>query len=71
MNLNKVWWVFLQTKSAHGKYFDSSDVCDEDVIPNPPSRQARSAGLLEHSPPPAFQKHSPSSVLNRSSLRER
>ncbi|XP_010143649.1 PREDICTED: spermatogenesis-associated protein 6 [Buceros rhinoceros silvestris] len=60
-----------KTKSAHGKYFDSSDVCNEDVIPNPPSRQARSAGLLEHSAPPAFQKHSPSSVLNRSSLRER
>ncbi|XP_064003642.1 spermatogenesis-associated protein 6 isoform X4 [Pogoniulus pusillus] len=60
-----------KTKSTHGKDFESSGVCNEDMLANPPDRQSRSAGSLEHSAPPAFQKHSPSSVLNRSSLRER
>ncbi|NXJ88539.1 SPAT6 protein, partial [Corythaixoides concolor] len=60
-----------KAKSTHGKDLDSSDVCHEDVISDPPNRQSHSAGSLEHSAPPAFQKHSLSSVLNRSSLRER
>ncbi|XP_068262921.1 spermatogenesis-associated protein 6 isoform X2 [Nyctibius grandis] len=60
-----------KAKSTHGKYFDSSDVCNEDGISDPLKRQSHSPGLLEHSAPPAFQKHSLSSVLNRSSLRER
>ncbi|XP_074732201.1 spermatogenesis-associated protein 6 isoform X2 [Strix uralensis] len=60
-----------EAKSTHGKDFDSSDVCNEDVISDPPNRPSHSAGSLEHSGPPAFQKHSLSSVLNRSSLRER
>ncbi|NWX48275.1 SPAT6 protein, partial [Steatornis caripensis] len=60
-----------KTKSTHGKDFDGSDVCNEDGISDPPNKQSHSAGLLERSAPPAFQKHSPSSVLNRSSLRER
>ncbi|KAM6414736.1 spermatogenesis-associated protein 6 [Rhynochetos jubatus] len=60
-----------QAKSTRGKDFDSSDVCNEDGISDSPNRQSLSAGLLEHSAPPALQKHSPSSVLNRSSLRER
>ncbi|KAM6397358.1 spermatogenesis-associated protein 6 isoform 2-T2 [Pluvialis apricaria] len=60
-----------KAKSTHGKDFDSSDVCNEDGISDPPNRQSHSAGFLEHSAPPTFQKHSPSSVLNRSSLRER
>ncbi|XP_032047974.1 spermatogenesis-associated protein 6 [Aythya fuligula] len=61
-----------KAKSTHGKDCDSSsDVCNEDVILGPPNRQSLSAGSLVHSAPSAFQKHSPSSVLNRSSLRER
>ncbi|KFQ89868.1 Spermatogenesis-associated protein 6, partial [Phoenicopterus ruber ruber] len=60
-----------EAKSTHGKDFGISDVCNEDVISDPPNRQSRSAGSLEHSAPPALQKHSLSSVLNRSSLRER
>ncbi|KFQ13263.1 Spermatogenesis-associated protein 6, partial [Leptosomus discolor] len=60
-----------EAKSTHGKDFDSSVVCNEDVISDPPNRQFHSSGSLEHSAPPAFQKHSLSSVLNRSSLRER
>lgn len=61
-----------KAKSTHGKDCDSSsDVCNEDVISGPPNRQPHSAGSLVHSAPSAFQKHSPSSVLNRSSLRER
>ncbi|NWZ20321.1 SPAT6 protein, partial [Asarcornis scutulata] len=61
-----------KAKSTHGKDCDSSsDVCNEDVISGPPDRQSHSAGSLVHSAPSAFQKHSPSSVLNRSSLRER
>ncbi|NXX18960.1 SPAT6 protein, partial [Podargus strigoides] len=60
-----------KAKSTHGKDFDSFDVFNEDGISDPPNTQFRSAGLLQHSPPPAFQKHSPSSVFNRSSLRER
>ncbi|KAM6078606.1 LOW QUALITY PROTEIN: spermatogenesis-associated protein 6 [Theristicus caerulescens] len=59
-----------KAKSTHGKDFDSSGVCHEDAISGPPNRQSCS-GSLEHSAPPAFQKHSLSSVLNRSSLRER
>ncbi|XP_068546111.1 spermatogenesis-associated protein 6 isoform X1 [Anas acuta] len=61
-----------KAKSTHGKDCDSSsDVCNEDVISGPPNRQPHSAGSLVHSAPSAFQKYSPSSVLNRSSLRER
>ncbi|XP_040983896.1 spermatogenesis-associated protein 6 isoform X5 [Aquila chrysaetos chrysaetos] len=60
-----------KAKSTHGKDFDSSDVCNEDGISDPLNRQSHSAASLEHSAPPAFQKHSLSSVLNRSSLRER
>ncbi|NXG41325.1 SPAT6 protein, partial [Psilopogon haemacephalus] len=60
-----------KTKSTPGKYFESSAVCSEDMVSNPPNRQSHSPGSLEHSAPPAFQKLSPSSVLNRSSLRER
>ncbi|XP_042663936.1 spermatogenesis-associated protein 6 isoform X2 [Tyto alba] len=60
-----------EAKSTHGKYFHSSDVCNEDVISDPPNRPSHSAGSSEHSAPPAFQKHSLSSVLNRSSLKER
>ncbi|NXR15598.1 SPAT6 protein, partial [Semnornis frantzii] len=62
---------FLQTKSTLGNDFETSGVCSEDMLSNPPDRQSHSAGSLEHSAPPASQKHSPSSVLNRSSLRER
>ncbi|KAK2543401.1 Spata6 [Columba livia] len=58
-------------RSIHAKDFDSCDVCNEDVISAPPNRLSHSAASLERSAPPAFQKHSPSSVLNRSSLRER
>nr|XP_047918092.1 spermatogenesis-associated protein 6 isoform X1 [Anser cygnoides] len=61
-----------KAKSTHGKDCDSSsDVCIENVISGPPNGQSHSAGSLVHSAPSAFQKHSPSSVLNRSSLRER
>ncbi|NXL27452.1 SPAT6 protein, partial [Glaucidium brasilianum] len=60
-----------EAKSTYGKDFDSSDVSNEDVISDPPNRPSHSADSLEHSAPPAFQKHSLSSVLNRSSLRER
>ncbi|NXE21843.1 SPAT6 protein, partial [Ardeotis kori] len=60
-----------KAKSTHGKDFDSSGVCHEDGISDPPKRQSHSSRLLEHSAPPASQKHSLSSVLNRSSLRER
>ncbi|KFQ66212.1 Spermatogenesis-associated protein 6, partial [Pelecanus crispus] len=61
-----------KAKSTHGKDFDSSDVCHEDVISDPPNRESYTgSGSLKHSAPPAFQKHSLSSVLNRSSLRER
>ncbi|NXK45241.1 SPAT6 protein, partial [Chauna torquata] len=49
----------------------SSDICNEDVISGPPNGQSHSADSLVHSVPSAFQKHSLSSVLNRSSLRER
>uniref|UniRef100_A0A6G1RMH5 Spermatogenesis associated 6 like n=1 Tax=Hypotaenidia okinawae TaxID=2861861 RepID=A0A6G1RMH5_9GRUI len=59
-----------KAKSTHGKDFDSS-VCHEDGISKPPNRQSPSAGSLGHSALAAFQKHSLSSVLNRSSLRER
>ncbi|NXA14744.1 SPAT6 protein, partial [Sapayoa aenigma] len=58
-------------KSARRKDLDSFVVCNEDVISDPPNRQSHFAGSLEHSAPPAFQKHPLSSVLNRSSLRER
>ncbi|KFQ36763.1 Spermatogenesis-associated protein 6, partial [Merops nubicus] len=60
-----------EAKSTHGKDFESSHLCREDVISDPRNRRSRSAGSLEQAAPPAFQKHSPSSVLNRSSLRER
>ncbi|KFV76127.1 Spermatogenesis-associated protein 6, partial [Dryobates pubescens] len=60
-----------KAKSTHRKDFGSSGVCNEAMISDPPNRQSHSAGSLEHSAPPALQKHSPSSVLNRSSLRER
>ncbi|NXN67237.1 SPAT6 protein, partial [Himantopus himantopus] len=60
-----------KAKSTHGKDFDSSDVCNEDGISDSPNRQSHSAVFLEHSALPTFQKHSLSSVLNRSSLRER
>ncbi|NWI60382.1 SPAT6 protein, partial [Calyptomena viridis] len=58
-------------KSARRKDLDSCVVCSEDVIPDSPNRQSHFAGSLEHSAPPAFQEHSLSSVLNRSSLKER
>ncbi|XP_055580553.1 spermatogenesis-associated protein 6 isoform X3 [Falco cherrug] len=60
-----------KAKSPHGKDCGSSGIWNEAVISDPPNRQSHSACSLEHSAPPAFQKHSPSSVLNRSSLRER
>ncbi|KAJ7400417.1 Spermatogenesis-associated protein 6 [Pitangus sulphuratus] len=60
-----------EAKSARREDLDSSVVCDEDELSDPPNRQSHSAGSLERSAPPAFQKHSLSSVLHRSSLRER
>ncbi|XP_040421348.1 spermatogenesis-associated protein 6 isoform X3 [Cygnus olor] len=61
-----------KAKSTHGKDWNSSsDVCIENVISGPPNGRSHSAGSLVHSAPSAFRKHSPSSVLNRSSLRER
>ncbi|XP_042675692.1 spermatogenesis-associated protein 6 [Centrocercus urophasianus] len=61
-----------KARSTYGKDHDnSSDVCSEDVISGSPNRLAHSGGSLVHSAPSAFQKHSLSSVLNRSSLRER
>ncbi|XP_062353400.1 spermatogenesis-associated protein 6 [Cinclus cinclus] len=65
-----------EAKSPSGKVLDSSAVCMEDVSPEPPKRESHSAASLEHSAPPAAQepsprRTSPSSVLNRSSLRER
>ncbi|XP_054068637.1 spermatogenesis-associated protein 6 isoform X2 [Rissa tridactyla] len=55
-----------KAKSTHGK-----GICSEDGISYSPNKQSHSAGFLEHSAPPTFQKRSLSSVLNRSSLRER
>ncbi|XP_014726152.1 PREDICTED: spermatogenesis-associated protein 6 isoform X2 [Sturnus vulgaris] len=65
-----------EAKSISGKGLDSSAVCKEDVSPDPPNRESHSAASVEHSAPPAAQepslrRTSPSSVLNRSSLRER
>ncbi|NXC46875.1 SPAT6 protein, partial [Penelope pileata] len=61
-----------KAKSTHGKDCDSSsDVFKEDVISGSPNRQPHLRGSLVHSAPSAFQRHSLSSVLNRSSLRER
>ncbi|KAL2301890.1 hypothetical protein Nmel_011291, partial [Mimus melanotis] len=65
-----------EAKSISGKGLDSSAVCKEDMSPDPPNRESHSAASLEHSAPPAAQepsprRTSPSSVLNRSSLRER
>ncbi|NWU60730.1 SPAT6 protein, partial [Pterocles burchelli] len=60
-----------KAKSTHGKDLDGSGVCNKDVISDPPNRQSHSADSLAHSAPPTFQKRSLSSVLNRSSLRER
>ncbi|OWK64403.1 Spermatogenesis-associated protein 6 [Lonchura striata] len=57
-----------EAKSS-GKGLDSSAVCKEHVSPDPPKRECHSAAL-ERSAPPAVQE-SPSSVLSRSSLRER
>ncbi|XP_071421863.1 spermatogenesis-associated protein 6 isoform X2 [Pithys albifrons albifrons] len=56
-----------EAKCGRRKDLNSCVVCNED----PPNRQSHSAGSLEHSAPPAFQQHSLSSVLDRSSLRER
>ncbi|NXY20935.1 SPAT6 protein, partial [Atrichornis clamosus] len=58
-------------KSTRGKGLDSSAACKEDVSSDPPNRGSRSAGSLQHSAPAAAQEHPLSSVLNRSSLRER
>ncbi|NXD77283.1 SPAT6 protein, partial [Halcyon senegalensis] len=60
-----------EAKPTRAKDFNSSDVCNEDAIADPRKRQFHSAASLEQSAPPAFQRRSPSSVLNRSSLRER
>ncbi|CAN8217266.1 unnamed protein product [Coccothraustes coccothraustes] len=59
-------------KAPHGheKGLDSSAVSKEDVSPDPPNRESHSAASLECSAPAAVQE-SPSSVLSRSSLRER
>ncbi|KAF2977992.1 hypothetical protein EK904_011505 [Melospiza melodia maxima] len=59
-----------EAKSTSGKGLDSSAVCKEDVSPDPPNRDSHSAASLECSAPPAAQE-SLSSVLSRSSLRER
>ncbi|NXU62853.1 SPAT6 protein, partial [Horornis vulcanius] len=64
------WWGIFQVKSTSGKGLDSS-VCKEDVSPAPPNRESRSAASLEHPAAPAVQAPSLSSVLSRSSLRER
>ncbi|NXX88387.1 SPAT6 protein, partial [Centropus bengalensis] len=60
-----------KAKSTRGKDFDCSDCCHEDVISDPLNRRSCSAGSSQHLAPPASLKHSSSSVLNRSSLRER
>ncbi|XP_023788228.1 spermatogenesis-associated protein 6 isoform X1 [Cyanistes caeruleus] len=60
-----------EAKSTSGKGLDSSALCKEDVSPDPSNRESHSAASLERSAPPAGQEPSPSSVLNRSSLRER
>ncbi|OXB60292.1 hypothetical protein ASZ78_005103 [Callipepla squamata] len=60
-----------KARSTHGEDCGTSAVCNEDVISGSPNRLSHSGGSLEHSAPSAFQKHSLSSVLNRSSLRER
>ncbi|NXG65462.1 SPAT6 protein, partial [Hemiprocne comata] len=70
-DFSMIWCYFLQAKSINGKDLDSSDVCNKDGISDAPSRQPHAVGLLQRSAPPAFQKQSQSSVLNRSSLRER
>ncbi|KAM4895586.1 spermatogenesis-associated protein 6 [Sylvia borin] len=59
-----------EAKSTSGKGLDSS-VCKEDVSPAPLNKESLSAASLECSAAPAVQEPSPSSVLNRSSLRER
>ncbi|KAJ7405346.1 spermatogenesis associated 6 [Willisornis vidua] len=58
-----------EAKCGRRKDLNSCVVCNEEVS-DPPNRQSHSAGSLERSAPPAFQQHSLSSVLNRSSLRE-
>nr|XP_012430725.4 spermatogenesis-associated protein 6 [Taeniopygia guttata] len=58
-----------EAKSS-GKGLDSRAVCKEHVSPDPPNRESHSAASLGRSAPPAVQE-SPSSVLSRSSLRER
>ncbi|KAF4797166.1 spermatogenesis-associated protein 6 isoform X2 [Turdus rufiventris] len=65
-----------EAKSTSGKGLDSSAICKEDLSLDPRNREFHSAASLEHSAPPAAQEPSPSrtslsSVLNRSSLRER
>ncbi|RLW05991.1 hypothetical protein DV515_00004756 [Chloebia gouldiae] len=58
-----------EAKSS-GKGLDSCAVCKEHASTDPPNRESHSAASLERSAPPAVQE-SPSSVLSRSSLRER
>ncbi|RMC08660.1 hypothetical protein DUI87_14908 [Hirundo rustica rustica] len=60
-----------EVKSTSVKGSDSCAVCKEDVSPAPPNRESRSAPSLERSAAPAVQEPSLSSVLSRSSLRER
>ncbi|KGL83047.1 Spermatogenesis-associated protein 6, partial [Tinamus guttatus] len=57
-----------KVKSTPGKDLESSDAL---VISGPLNRQCSSAGSIMCSAPLAFHKHSLSSVLSRSSLRER
>ncbi|XP_039567702.1 spermatogenesis-associated protein 6 isoform X1 [Passer montanus] len=58
-----------EAKSTSGKGLDSFAVCKKDVSPDPSNRESHSAAL-ERSATPAVRE-SPSSVLSRSSLRER
>ncbi|XP_041886580.1 spermatogenesis-associated protein 6 isoform X1 [Corvus kubaryi] len=60
-----------EAKSTRGKGLGSSAVSKEDVSSDPPNRESHSAASLEHPAPPAVQEPSLTSVLNRSSLRER
>ncbi|XP_030809636.1 spermatogenesis-associated protein 6 [Camarhynchus parvulus] len=59
-----------EAKSTSGKGLDSSAVCKEEVSPDPPNKESHSAASLECSARPSVQE-SQSSVLSRSSLRER
>ncbi|KAM4774305.1 spermatogenesis-associated protein 6 isoform 2-T3 [Cyanocitta cristata] len=60
-----------EAKSTRGKGLGSSAASKEDVSSDPPNRESHSAASLEHPAPPAVQEPSLTSVLNRSSLRER